>query len=499
MVANGMPPSESTPLIQWSEPPLSPGTPSTIDITCLGQHYGFRRFHVCLLAAAIMAGMPAGVIMGGTPVLLSRIQAEFGTSDAVASFIHTAVVLGSMPGVLLTGFMADRLGRRFTIIGCALGISGLSLLFAAVPRGGQLGVPCLLLLRFLLGVPFGGLYILLVPYVMEFMCDGMRGAASILVLFFWPSGHVLGLQTVAIIGEESWRVCLALAPLAPALVGSVMMFMMPESPRWLRVRRSNEKAQAALDTVFASPCVVGQAHVGRAPTITVETGGSGDGSMGSWATVRELFGPSLIRATLVITCLYTVSSTLLVTSIAWGPRFLGMIAGEKASLTFLTWCEVADAVSCVCGTLLADCIGRRVAICFSFFMETLVFLTLASSGTLQEAEALWLAHRFLLQAHRNIVLVVMAESFPTSVRGTAMGLSTLVGRLCSFVVPAVLGALFAVVSIHSLMCAISVWTACGAAMSLCLPSDLSQKPTEDVVAQTSIKSEASGHAAPTKA
>lgn len=468
--------SEDTPLLQASPEKI----PRHIYLTELGLYYGFRFFHIWLLFAAPLSQLPAACIIGTSPYLLSSIQDEFAVSDDKASLIHTGVLLGSLPGVVLCGRMCDKFGRKSTIMACAALITGLNLLCLLIPRKDSGGFAYLVALRILLGFPYGGLLTLVLPYLIEFVCDRMRGALAVLIGLTWSFGVLFAISMVGYFGTESWRECFALTPIIPCSVSLLAVSTLPESPRWLRVARTPERAQLALDTVFASQPVLGTAYVGKAPEVQMqETDDKEEDVWNFRGVLKELFGPQLLQITIITSLTYAVVASCGNTMSTWSPRILELVSGKEPGLTIFSHGEVLSQIVLVVTALTVDFVGRRFYIWSCFLLIISSLAALSAVTTLASAKAVWLTFHGGSTALWATLTAYMTEAFPTSVRGSAVGMTMVLGRLLSVLLPMLVGWLFNATSIDAILLGFAACYLVGFLVSLFIPEETARHPTMD--------------------
>ncbi|HVB98358.1 MAG TPA: MFS transporter [Candidatus Dormibacteraeota bacterium] len=146
--------------------------------------------------------------------------------------------VGAIFGAMMWGWLADRIGRRKTLMATVINFSVATGIMVFTPTGGW---QFLSVFRFFVGFGVGGLYCVIVPLVQEFISTSKRGLVSGLVTAAVPLGiglgSVLGAFLAPVIG---WRGLFAVG-LCPALMTLLMRSWVPESPLWLmRMGRFDE-------------------------------------------------------------------------------------------------------------------------------------------------------------------------------------------------------------------------------------------------------------------
>ncbi|MER8018166.1 sugar porter family MFS transporter [Streptomyces griseoluteus] len=187
-----------------------------------------------LMAAVVSAisgllyGYDTGIISGA----LLQIAEEFHIGDTMKETIAAGILLGAVIGSLSCSLLCERFGRHRTILLiCCVFIAG-SLTCAVAPNAVGLA-----LARVLLGFAVGGATQTVPMYVAELAPRTIRGR---LVLCFQLAIGV-GIVIATIVGASeavSWRVAIGAAA-APALLMLLGQLRLPESPRWLILRKGD--------------------------------------------------------------------------------------------------------------------------------------------------------------------------------------------------------------------------------------------------------------------
>jgi MFS transporter, putative metabolite:H+ symporter len=149
--------------------------------------------------------------------------------------VISALFLGMIPGSLLWGPLADRIGRRATCLWSLVGYGVLTLLGSVAPN-----YQWLLATRFLAGLAFAGIFTITFLYFEELLPVRSRGRATVYLAAGWPIGTLAALGVVALFGGSGWRVVVSVSA-AAALWALAIRRWVPESPYWLAQQgRSNE-------------------------------------------------------------------------------------------------------------------------------------------------------------------------------------------------------------------------------------------------------------------
>ncbi|KAK0638617.1 general substrate transporter [Cercophora newfieldiana] len=152
--------------------------------------------------------------------------------------------VGELIGLLLNGWVSERFGYRYTVIGClTLVIAWTSLFFTAQ------NVQTLLAAEILCGIPWGVFQTLTITYASEVCPVAMRGYLTTYVNFCWGLGQEIGIGVIMSMlkrnDEWSYRIPYALQWMwpVPLIIG---IYFAPESPWWLVRKGKLEEAKVSL-------------------------------------------------------------------------------------------------------------------------------------------------------------------------------------------------------------------------------------------------------------
>ena len=181
-----------------------------------------------------------------------QLQKEWSLGGFETGVILACSGLGTVLGSVMWGRAADRMGRRRTFFWCVLLFTIFTLASVFTPTGWWM---MLALLRVLVGVGVGGLNIVSIPYVQEFVPTRQRGLLAGLGSVFIPLGLFLGSLGQRAM-HDNWRGLIALGAIPILLLTWIRI--VPESPRYLlsqgREREARESIAWALEL---SPDAVG--------------------------------------------------------------------------------------------------------------------------------------------------------------------------------------------------------------------------------------------------
>lgn len=192
-----------------------------------------------LYYSAMVAGL-SGFLFGFDTVVISgaeqRIQKLWDLTSMQHGLAISMALWGTVLGALIGGWPSDRLGRRITLM-----LVGFLFLLSALGTAIATEVYSFMLFRFLGGVGIGMATIAAPVYLAEISPAQKRGQLTGLFQFNIVLGILMAYVSNAILGrmgEDSWRYMLGIQSI-PSILFMLCCIRLPESPRWLIVRKHN--------------------------------------------------------------------------------------------------------------------------------------------------------------------------------------------------------------------------------------------------------------------
>lgn len=165
---------------------------------------------------------------------------HFGLDETKLGLVLSAVAIGMIPGALIWGPIADRVGRRPVTIVSFIAYGIIAALVPLAPN-----FEALVGLRVLSGFALAGAYTVVFPYFLELMPSKQRGRAAVLLSIGWPIGTLVAIGVTTLFAEAGWQV-VAFAAAVACLWVIVVAFWVPESPYFLVSRGKHERAAQVL-------------------------------------------------------------------------------------------------------------------------------------------------------------------------------------------------------------------------------------------------------------
>lgn len=193
----------------------------------------------------------AGFLFGYDTVVISgadkKLQELWNSSDAFHGSIVMGMALwGTVIGAIFGGIPTNELGRKKTLIliGVLFTASAVGSAFANDPI-------TFAIFRFLGGLGIGASTIAAPAYISEIAPAKDRGRLVALYQFNIVFGILMAFlfnYFLNGLGENSWRWMMGVQTI-PAVLYTLMVLTIPESPRWLVTKYRNDEAKAILEVI----------------------------------------------------------------------------------------------------------------------------------------------------------------------------------------------------------------------------------------------------------
>lgn len=378
-----------------------------------------------------LGGILYGYDMGIIAAALLFVRSSFHLSTQTEETVVSIVLVGAMLGAILGGAIADRIGRRATLLwGSAAFILGSLLAFLSPD------VTILILARTLLGIAIGFTSVTAPVYVSELAPPQSRGTLISLYQFALTIGIALAdLVGYWLAGTHAWRLMFGLGAV-PAVVFLLMILVLPESPRWLIAKNRIAEAQRILRSYTdESGAHLLMEDIRSGLTVQTEN---------RWSA---LWSPA-VRGSLLIAVGFTVLQqvTGINTIIYYGPQIFalaGISSGRHAIFATLL-VAVTNVLATIVALVFVDRIGRKPLLYSGVGGMTLSLFVLAAAFHYQIAlgASLGVLATVCLMVYITcfaasmgpIAWIIVAEVFPLRLRGRGVAAATLGSGIANFLV-----------------------------------------------------------------
>lgn len=218
-------------------------------------------FAVYVSSIAALGGLLFGydtAVISGTVEFL---QKRFVLSDLTLGWTVSSALVGCVFGAWLAGGIGDRIGRKRSLLICAV------LFFvSAVWSGIATSAGELVVARIVGGIGVGMASMMTPVYIAEVSPARLRGSLTTLNQIAVLVGMVLVYLVnarLAVAGDEAWRIATAwrwmfASGAFPSVIFFLLLFAIPESPRWLFMKGREKEAISVLERIGGHDGIAGQ-------------------------------------------------------------------------------------------------------------------------------------------------------------------------------------------------------------------------------------------------
>lgn len=355
------------------------------------------------------------------------IAAEWGVDRAALGIVLSMELIGMAGGSVLLGNLADRIGRRPTILLCLI-VMASGMLAATFSNS----VVSLSAVRLVTGLGIGGMLACTNAMVAELANARTRSLAVALMAAGYPIGAILGGSIASmLLVAGGWRDVFLFGAIVTGIFLPLAFFLLPESIGFLLQKRP----QNALAKVNALLVRMGHSAVDAL---------SPPDAAAPKASFAALFSPGLLRITLLLTASYFAHIMTFYFILKWVPKIVvDMGFAPSAAGGVLVWANVGGLGGALLLSVLSWRIPVRILVIAAMLISA-VMVTLFGQGqsSLSGLALVAAAAGFFTNAGVVGLYAIIAQSFPTSVRGGGTGVVIGIGRGGAALGPIIAGLLF---------------------------------------------------------
>ena len=392
---------------------------------------------VFLSVVAALGGFLFGydtAVISGT---IAQVTEQFRLDALQQGWYVGCALVGSIIGVLFAGILSDKFGRKFTMILSAI-------LFSTSAIGCAVSVDFnqLVVYRIIGGVGIGVVSIISPLYISELAVAQYRGRLvslyQLAVTIGFLGAYLVNYQLLGystsnpdivtgwwslIFVTEVWRGMLGMEIL-PALLFFIIIFFIPESPRWLILKGREEKATNILERIYTSSK---DALFQLAETKSVLS----SESKSEW---KLLLQPGIRKAVIIGVCIAMLGQFMGVNAVLYyGPSIFenaGLSGGD--SLFYQVLVGLVNTLTTVLALVIIDKIGRKKLVYYGVSGMVISLILIATYFIYGESwgiSSIFLLVFFLFYVFCcavsicAVVFVLLSEMYPTRVRGLAMSIA----------------------------------------------------------------------------
>jgi putative MFS transporter len=404
------------------------------DAKLTGAHWWLLFVLGVALVVDIMKPATLGFVVPG-------MRGEYGLTTTHVSLLPLLALTGTVVGSVLWGLMADRLGRRATILLASLFFMATAICGFMPAFGWQL------FMCFVMGVSAGGMLPIVYALMAESVPAKKRGWLVILHGGLASACGYLAASGLATLFEPefTWRI-LWFFNLPTGLLIIIMNCWIPESPRFLLEHGREDAAR----TVLQKFGVILETHRTAVPARPKAAMGGSHRRQPQRVSAWKLFKPPFLKH----------SFTLILYGVGWGlvnwgfltfmPTMLrdaGFEIGSGSALLFYASLAALPG-TCLVAFLYGKWSSKKTMILFALLTALVLVGFAAVSENLKEVDHTVIVSLLMVLMVSSTGVIAMlspyaAEVFPTDLRGTGSGIAAAASKSGGMIGPPAMGLLLA--------------------------------------------------------
>ncbi|AKU12771.1 4-hydroxybenzoate transporter protein [Azoarcus sp. CIB] len=243
-----------------------------VDVQSFIDHQAFSGFQWLIFVLCFLIVLLDGFDTAAIGYIAPSLIQEWGVTKPDLAPVLSAALFGLAGGALVSGPLADRVGRRLV-----LNVAVLVFAVASLVSAFAADLQSLTVLRFLTGLGLGAAMPNAVTLISEYSPTKRRALITTAMFSGFPLGAALGGFLAAwMIPQFGWRSVLVLGGIAPIVLVAVMLIWLPESVRYMVAKGvSTDRIRAVLGRISAA--AAGARSFCLTETVAVADGKSGLG------------------------------------------------------------------------------------------------------------------------------------------------------------------------------------------------------------------------------
>jgi MFS transporter, AAHS family, 4-hydroxybenzoate transporter len=398
-----------------------------VNVTRLIDDGPLTRFQIGTVICCALVSALDGIDSQSIGVAAPFIADELGVKLADFGPIFSSALAGATIGAASFGPLADRFGRKTLLIIAVLLIGVFTTLTVFANS-----VPTLVAVRVLAGLGLGGATPCFIALTSEYTPARLRAALVTLMWSAFPLGGLLGgLLNWYLIPHAGWRAIFYLGGVAPLVLAVVLFFYLPESIKFLLVRRNDLTGVARIVARFGTSAAGGDARF-----VLDEKPLPG-------ASIRHLFTDGRALGTLLLWVPFFTGFGVLTVAVLWTPALLKLNGISSANTAFVV---AFNGLGGFIGQSTSGRLIQRFGI-LPILIPAFLLGAAATVGLGYGASSIGFAATFIgligvfMGLGTGGAIALAATIYPTPIRSTGVGWGMAMGRFGQIIGPLIAGGL----------------------------------------------------------
>jgi MFS transporter, AAHS family, 4-hydroxybenzoate transporter len=397
-----------------------------VSVTRLIDEGRLTSFQIGTIVCCALVSMFDGIDTQSIGVAAPFIADALGIKIAAFGPIFSSALVGATIGAASFGPLADRLGRK-TLLLIAVVLIGVFTILTAFANS----VGALMLCRLMAGLGLGGATPCYIALTSEYAPARSRATIVTVMWSAFPLGGMLGgLLNSYLIVAFGWRAIFYIGGVAPLLFALFLLWYLPESIKFLLVRRNDAAAVADIVARLRVKIAAGTQFVVDEKDLP-------------GVAIKHLFTEGRAAGTLLLWVPFFMGFLILTVATLWTPSLLRLNGIAPAATAFVI---AFNGLGAFFGQSSAGRLIQRFGVLIVMF-PAFVLGTAATVGLGYGASSVPLAAMFIglvglfLGLGTAGAIALAALIYPTPIRSTGIGWGMAMGRFGQIVGPLIAGGL----------------------------------------------------------
>ena len=383
--------------------------------------HSLRYVYQCAFVAAVgglLFGYDTAVVAGA----IGFIQQKYDLSPAMTGWAASCALVGCMVGAMFAGALSDKWGRKKILM-----LSGIAFAVSSIGIMLPMDLSWYIVFRFIGGIGIGIASMLAPMYISEIAPANIRGrlisiyqlgiVIGILLIYF-VNAAIAGLHDEAWNIDYGWRWMFG-SGIIPSIVFIILLLIVPESPRWLSQKNRWSEAEDILIKVSGEETAKKELSYIR-ESLSFQK-----------ISFLKLIKPGLRTALIIGVILSILSQVTGINVIMYYAPEIFKSTGDGSSSALMQTVLVGgiNVLMTLVAIKYVDSVGRKKLLLIGAAGMAVCLALIGFAFYTNRVQGFWILTGILLYISffaislGPLTFVVVAEIFPTHIRGRAMSVA----------------------------------------------------------------------------